>query len=202
MRVPVSGGAPEFVADVHGYPGSARMPRDRWLPTARGYPDFRCASVPGRSCVLAEIKGDQIVYSAIDPQQGRQTELASVDMDSTGSFWDLSRDGTRVAFGKCEARDSHIRVLELAKHKQTQVTVKGWPCLTSVEWAPDGRSFFASTWASKGGSLLRIMPTGETALLYRAAGMSLERPIPSPDGYFLAYSEVTTIANAWMLETP
>lgn len=203
MRVPVSGGSPEFVADVNGYPGSARMPRDRWLPTARGYPDFRCPSVPapGSACVLAEAAPDRISFSAVDPAQGRKGELADIDADPIGSFWDLSPDGRRVAVGTCEVGDSHIRVLELATRKETQVTIKGWPCLTSVDWAADGKSFFASTWASKGGSLLRITFTGEAKLLYRAAGMSLERPIPSPDGRFLAYSEVTTIGNAWILET-
>ena len=204
MRVPVSGGSPEFVTDVIGYPGSARMPRDRWLPTARGYPDFRCSSIPASEhpCVLAEAKRDRISFSAVDPLQGRTGELAGIEIDPVGSFWDLSPDGTRVAVGNCETGDSHIRVFELANKKEAQVTVKGWPCLTSVDWAIDGQSFFASTWASKGGSLLRITPIGETKLLYRAAGMSLERPLSSPDGRFLAYSEVTTIGNAWMLETP
>lgn len=203
MRVPVSGGRPEFVADVNGYPGSARVPRDRWLPTARGYPDLRCPSVPdpGRACVLAEAAPDRISFSAVDPAQGRRGELAGIDAYPIGSFWDLSPDGTRVAVGSCENGDSHIRILELATKRETRVTIKGWPCLTSVDWGADGKSFFASTWASKGGSLLRITLTGEAKLLYRAAGMSLERPIPSPDGRFLAYSEVTTIGNAWMLET-
>ena len=202
MRVPVSRGAPEFVAVVHGYPGSAQMPRQRWLPTARGYPDFRCSSVPisEHACVVAEAGSDRIVFFAVDPVQGRKDELASVAMNPLDSFWDLSPDGSQIAFGNCEAGDSHIRILEFANNKASRVTVPGWACLTSTDWAPDGKSLFASTWASKGGSLLHIMFSGETKLLYRAAGMSLERPISSPDGHFLAYSEVTTIANAWMLQ--
>ena len=204
MRVPVSGGSPEFVADVNGYPGSARMPRDRWLPTARGYPDFRCPSIPnpGLACVLAEATRDRISFSAVDPVQGRRGELARLDADPIGTFWDLSPDGTRVAVGNCETGDSHIRLMDLHTKIEAQITIKDWPCLTSVDWASDGQSFFASTWASKGGSLLHISRTGETKLIYQAAGMSLERPVPSPHGGFLAYSEVTTIGNAWMLEAP
>jgi len=204
MRVPASGGAPEFVAEVNGYPGSARTPRERELPSARGYPDFRCPSIPvsGRPCILVEFKSDHMVFSAFDPLQGRQGELARIDINPIDSFWDLSPDGTRIAFGRCEAGDSHIRILELTKHKETQVTVPAWACLTSISWSPDGKSFFATTWASKGGSILHITLNGEPKLLYHALGMSLERAIPSPDKRFLAYGEVTTISNAWMLEDP
>lgn len=204
MRVPISGGASELVTEVNGYPGSARVPRERWLPTARGYPDFRCPTVPisRHPCVLAEGKGDRILFSAFDPDQGRSGELASIEAPSSDSFWALSPEGTRIAMGACETGDSHIRVLDLASRKESQFVLRDWPCLTSIDWSSDGQSFFASTWASKGGSLLHIMPTGETKLLYRAAGMSLERPISSPDRHFLAYSEVTTIGNVWMIETP
>jgi len=203
MRVPVSGGAPEFIADVHGYPGSARMPRERELPSARGYPDFRCSSiaVSAHPCVLVEVKNDHMVFSGFDPLQGRQGELASIDIDPIDSFWDLSADGRRIAFGRCEAGDSHIRILNLADNEESQVKVPGWACLTSIGWSPDGKSFFATTWASKGGSLLHVSLRGETKLLHRALGMSLERPVSSPDGHFLAYGEVTTTSNAWMLET-
>jgi len=204
MRVRVSGGAPELVAEVNGYPGSARMPRERWLPSARGYPDFRCPSIPvlGHPCVLVEAKGDHLVFSAFDPLTGKQGELVSVDIDPIDSFWDLAPSGTHIAFGRCEAGDSHVRVLEFANNKESQVTVPKLACLTSISWSPEGKSFFATTWASKGGSLLQIMLNGETRLLHRALGMSLERPIASPDKRFLAYGEVTTISNAWMLEAP
>lgn len=201
MRVPVSGGAPEFVADVTGYPGSARVPRERWLPTARGYPDFRCPAVSGRPCVLSEIKGEHLVFSAFDPLKGRQGELASIDVDPVDSFWDLSREGTRIAFGKCEPRDSHIRILDLTNGNRSQVTVKAWACLTSAGWSQNGKSLFVTNWASRGGSILRVMMNGETKVLRHALGMSLERPIASPDGRFLAYGEVETISNAWMIET-
>jgi hypothetical protein len=30
--------------------------------------------------------------------------------------------------------------------------------------------------------------------------MEVERPVPSPDGHYLAYGEVTTAGNAWMIE--
>jgi Tol biopolymer transport system component len=211
MRVPVSGGAPEAVLELKGYPGSARVPRYRWLPTAKGYPDFHCPSLTGsaRPCVLSEIKDDQLVFLGFDPLQGTKGELAKLDFGPNSgyyntlldTFWDLSPDGSRIAFGGCEPHGSHIRVLDLDRHQENQVSIRDWSCLTSVGWSPDGESLFATNWAPKGGSILHVALSGETRLLYKALGMSLEKPVPSPDGHFLAYGEVTTISNAWMLDS-
>src|SRR5213082_1294493 len=120
------------------------------------------------------------VPKAVDWVNVNAGELASIDIDPIDSFWDLSADGRRIAFGRCEAGDSHIRILNLADNEESQVKVPGWACLTSIGWSPDGKSFFATTWASKGGSLLHVSLRGETKLLHRALGMSLERPVSSP----------------------
>lgn len=212
MRVPVSGGASEAVLEVKGYPGSARVPRYRWLPTARGYPDFRCPSpaASARPCVLSEIKDDQLVFFAFDPLQGRKAELSRLDFGPNSgyyntifdTFWDLSPDGSRIAFGGCEPHGSHIRILDLDTHQESQVGLRDWSCLTSVGWLPDGKSLFVTNWASRGGSILRVALNGEPQLLHKSLGMGLERPVPSPDGRFLAYGEVTTISNAWLIENP
>jgi len=210
MRVPVSGGGPEGVLEVKGYPGSARVPRYRWLPTARGYPDFRCPSLAASAhpCVLSEIKDDQLVFFGFDPLQGRKGELARLDFGPNSgyyntifdTFWDLSPDGSRIAFGGCEPHGSHIRILDLDGQRESQVSLRDWSCLTSVGWSTDGKSLFVTNWASRGGSILRVALNGEAKLLHKAVGMGLERPVLSPDGRFLAYGEVTTVSNAWMIE--
>lgn len=210
MRVPASGGVPEAVLEAKGYPGSARIPRYRWLPTSRGYPDFRCPSlaVSARPCVLSEIKDDQLVFSGFDPLQGTKGELTRLDLGPNSgyyntvfdTFWDLSPDGSRIAFGGCEPHGSHIRILDLDRHQESQVGLRDWSCLTSVSWSLDGKSLFVTNWASRGGSILRVGLNGESKLLRKAVGMGLERPLPSPDGRYLAYGEVTTVSNAWMIE--
>lgn len=208
MRVPASGGVPEAVLEAKGYPGSARVPRYRWLPTARGYPDFRCPSVTTRPCVLSEIKEDQLVFSGFDPLQGRRGELAKLDLGPDSgyyntvfdTFWDLSPDGLRIAFGGCEPHGSRIRILDLERHQDSQVSLGDWSCLTSVGWSPDGKNLFVTNWATRGGSILRVALNGVSQVLRKSVGMGLERPLPSPDGRFLAYGEVTTISNAWMIE--
>lgn len=210
MRVSVSGGAPEVVVEVKGYPGSARVPRSRWLPTARGYPDLRCPSLAAsaRPCVLSEVEDDQLVFSGLDPSQGRKGELARFDLGPNSgyyntvfdTFWDLSADGSRIAFGGCEPHGSHIRILDLDRHQENQLSLKDWSCLTSVGWSSDGKYLFVTNWASRGGSILHVALNCETRLLHKAIGMGLERPVPSPDGRYLAYGEVTTVSNAWMIE--
>lgn len=189
MRIPPSGGTPESVFEVKGYPGSAQVPRERWLPSARGYPDFRCPSLPAssRPCVLSELSQDQVVFTAFDSVQGRKGELARLEVDPFDSFWDLSPDGSRIAFGKFEVNGSHIRILDLTDGDSRSVELRDWDHLTSVGWSPDGRSLFATNWSSVAGSILHVALNGETHLLHTAAGMTLERPLPSPDGRHLVY---------------
>jgi Tol biopolymer transport system component len=204
MRVPVSGGSPELVLEANGYPGSARVPRERWLPSARGYPDFRCSSrigVASPSCVLSEVNGKQVVFSAFDPQVGKRGELARIDVDPSDTFWDLSHDGSRIAFGKLEGRGGHIRIFDLVGGKMKEISVEGWSHITSVGWSADGRSLFATNWASIAACVLRVEFDGETHLLYKtSSSMQLERPVSSPDGHYLAFGEVATTSNAWMME--
>jgi len=40
---------------------------------------------------------------------------------------------------------------------------------------------------------------GETRLLYKG-GYYVENPVPSPDGRYLAFGEVTLESNAWVIE--
>jgi len=200
MRVPATGGTPEIVLEVKGYPGSAQAPRERWLPTTRGYPDFRCPFLASRPCILSEANQEQIVFFAFDSLQGRKGELAKIEVDPRDTFWDLSPDGSRIAFGRFEEDGGHIRILDLPGGKAREIALKGWAGLDSVAWSADGRSLFVTNWASKGGSILRLGLNGETQLLHKALGMALERPLPSPDGRYLACSQVATTSNAWMIE--
>lgn len=87
MRVRASGGAPEPVFDVKGYPGSAQVPRRRNALSARGNPDFRCPSHPGEPCVLAEMDGNQVIFTASDPVKGPGGEVARFDSPVREVAW-------------------------------------------------------------------------------------------------------------------
>jgi Tol biopolymer transport system component len=197
MRVPVSGGAPEFVLDARGYPGSAKIQHEMEPVTATGYPDFRCASVPGSPCVLAEAEDNRIVFSRFDSENGARRELTRVDI-SRDSVWDLSRDGSRLVFA-ARISGSPIRILDLATGTERHQLLAGSPLVYSVSWASDGKSLFVTTFLVKGSSLLHVFLDGRTQLL-RQFSTWVERPIPSPNGRFLAFGEVSVNSNAWVLE--
>jgi Tol biopolymer transport system component len=200
MRSPVAGGPPETVLEVRGYPGSARVPREGFLLTIRGHPDFHCPIVAGRPCVLSEIDGNHLVFSAFDPLRGRIGELARLDANPEANFfWDLSPDGTRIAFGQTDIHQGLLHILPLDGSLAADVLVSGWANLRSLGWSADGRQLFVSKGSSSGDSLLRVSLKGEAEVL-RTAGMWIEHPVASPDGRQLAWGEVSSNSNAWIIE--
>jgi hypothetical protein len=190
-----------LVLNVEGYPGSAQVAAQGSRLSARGYPDFRCPSALGASCILAQDTQNQIVFFAFDPVQGKTHEVARVDVDpsSVWSFWNLSPDGSRIAFGKDERNSGQIRILPVTGGSNQQVDVKGWVRLDAVAWSANGQSLFVDSWSPKGSSLLHVTLHGEAQLL-RKSRMWIDRPTPSPDGRHLAFGEVTSNSNAWMVE--
>jgi len=200
MRIPVSGGPHQFVLSVNGYPGSSQVAPQGMRLSAKGYPDFRCPSVPSEPCILAEGIRNQVVFSAFDPAEGKTHEVAKVDMDpsSVWSFWDLSPNGSRIAFGNDERTRGRILILPVRGGSQQTVDVNGWVRLDAVAWSSDGRSLFVDSWSPKGSTLLHVSLSGEARPL-RKSGMWIDKPVPSPDGRYLAFGEVTSNSNAWMI---
>jgi hypothetical protein len=133
------------------------------LPSSRGYPDFRRPSHPAllRTCVLAEVDQEQVVFSGFDPIQRRKGDLARLDVHPSHSFWDLSPDGSPIAFGKFEVSGGRIRILDLAGGEPRIVELPDWSHLTSVGWSADGKSLFAKNWSSLAGSILHVALNGE-----------------------------------------
>src|SRR6202011_4227123 len=94
MRVPVSGGPPEAVSEIKGYPGSTQIPRElagMRVLTTLGYPDVRCPAVEGRPCILAEGDSRKVSFSTFDARRGKSGEVATLEVQGA-SFWDLSPD--------------------------------------------------------------------------------------------------------------
>jgi hypothetical protein len=79
------------------------------------------------------------------------------------------------------------------------IPVPAWPDLYTIGWSADGRSLFATDFAVTGSSLLRIALNGTVSVLYKAA-KELELPKASPDGRHLAFGEVVSDSNVWLIE--
>jgi len=201
MRVPVAGGRPAAVLNVRGYPGSARTPSEaRLFLVSEGHPGFRCPAAPGLPCVLCEEDGKQLAFSAFDPLEGAKRELFRIDSDpSVTTFWDLSPDGRRIAFGARDERSGRVRILSLDGQPQREIAVQGWTHLEAVAWAAPGDALFMTGWTSNGAPLLHVALNGQAHLLHKAPFL-IANPSPSPDRRHLAFGEVTPDANAWVIE--
>jgi serine/threonine protein kinase len=184
MRMPLAGGASQLVL------------------TARPYNEFRCARYPSSVCVLMELTADrkQFVFTQFDVLQGRGAELARVDLDSEAKklHWDLSPDGTRIAYFRDPQEP--IEILSLRGDAPHSFFVKGWDTLGSLDWSADGQGFFIADGVHGGMVLLHVDLQGNAKVLQTYPGGGALRAQPSPDGRYLAIAEYRIDGNIWTLE--
>ena len=193
MRVPIGGGAPEFVMDVVG---SHSVAQTEPLVTLLGYPSFRC---PSRgSCVLAERKDNKIVFTAFDAQQGRGKELLRLK-PSRGSYG-LSPDGTRIAVVRSSYTDGDIEIIPFDGGPHQKFSVAPYTRLVAVSWAPDGKSLFVNSFSSRGTAILHTDLAGHVKQLYKPSWDMFALTV-SPDGKHLAYGPAISDSNAWATAT-
>ena len=171
--------------------------------TGNFYGPPSCANSPATLCTIAEQSQDQkqLIFTALDPLNGRGRELTRFDTDPDGYYvWALSPNGTRIAVLNKPAGPIHI--LSLGGKATQEVNVKGWPSLDSVTWAADGASFFVSSPVQQGSVLLHVDIRGNSQVLWKKEGIpgTLQYAIPSPDGRHLAISNWTFDGNIWMME--
>jgi Tol biopolymer transport system component len=154
MRAPTSGGAPQLVLE------------------RRGIDRLACAAPPAALCVFSEPSPDQkqVIFTAFDPVKGRGQELSKVSLRQEPSWirvsdsysWDLSRDGSHLAFAQRGQNQARIKVLSLAGGEAREVNVKGRDNLYGLNWAADGRGLFVP----EGGGIDVYGVSGSAALLY------------------------------------
>jgi Tol biopolymer transport system component len=183
MRVPLSGGTPEFVA--------------------RTTIDFRCARSPASFCLFDQPSVDhrRLAFIATDPVRGGQRELMTIDIDPSGLYnWDLSPDRSHLAILNAADHKGDIRVLPIAGGTAQHVKVKGWGALHSLDWAVDGKGFFAGTLSGQGATLLHIDLQGRVQAIWTQTAGPQTWGVPSPDGKKLAILGATTQSNVWMIE--
>jgi len=184
MRVPVMGGTSRLVLTTQ--PGSKP----------------RCAKRPATLCVISERSMDnkQLVFAAFDPLAGRGRELMRVDGPLSANYsWDLSPDGTRVAFVR--SAEGPIEILSLKSQLLGKLDPKGWSTIANLAWAADGKALFVSGLSNNEMSLMQLDLHGQSHVLWRFSESGLpSQGIPSPDGRHIAISQQIKSSNIWMIE--
>jgi Tol biopolymer transport system component len=190
MRVPSSGGAPEMVLEGKGIIG------------------LKCSLSPATPCVLGEETPDrkQFIFTAFDPMKGRGRELTRVTLKKTveDSFWDLTRDGSRLAFAHdVQGNERRIQILSLSSGKSRDVVIQHELHMKSLDWAIEGKGFFVGAIGPMVGVLFFVDLDGRTEILWKRAtdwSGAYPRGLPSPDGRHLAVLGWTLYSNVSMLE--
>jgi serine/threonine protein kinase/DNA-binding winged helix-turn-helix (wHTH) protein len=183
-RVPMVGGTPQLVLTTQ--------------PSAR----IRCAKKPATRCVISERSSDskQLVLTAFDPLEGRGPELMRPDEPLSATYsWDLSPDGTRVAFVR--SAEGPIEILSLKGEPAFKIPSKGWSTVANLAWTADGRGLFVSGLSNTVMSLMQVDLQGKSHVLWQFSESGLPSwGIPSPDGRRLAISQQIKSSNIWMIE--
>ena len=201
MRRPVGGGLPELVLEAKGLLGSAQTSYRVVLPTMVGQPAFRCPSRSSTSCVLAEAGLHEVRFYSFFPVPGAvKTEIFRVKTDHPdGLAWDLSPDGSQIAYAEFSWRSASIHVHELRTSVARDIQLNGLTELSTLTWSADGKSFFTTTFAVTGSSLYHVTDEGKYSVLYKGA-KEVEGARPSPDGRYLAFGDVQSDSNVWVVE--
>jgi len=188
MRIPASGGVPQFVLEM------------------RNLDSFGCARAPANLCVILEESQDrkQLMVTAFDPLKGRGKVLRTIEKEPSHDYGGtgLSPDGSTVAISRAGEAEIHIRLLSLSGGSDREITVKGWRNSTGVDWSPDGKGFYCGSGSPQGSTLLYVDLKGNARELWqhKGGGGGIIWGIPSPDGRYLAILAQVTISNVWMVE--
>jgi serine/threonine protein kinase/Tol biopolymer transport system component len=186
MRIPVAGGVPQFVLEAPNWEG------------------YSCARAPASLCEFTEASQDRKkrMITAFDPLKGKGKVLRTIDTDPTPVYSDaLSPDGATLASSRTGEAEIHIHLLSLSGGSDREITVKGWPNITGLDWAPDENGLYCGSASPQGRSLLYVDLKGNARLLwqYRGAGDEIWG-IPSPDGRYIAIRGGAHSSNVWMVE--
>jgi eukaryotic-like serine/threonine-protein kinase len=185
MRVPVSGGVPQFVLETRNW-------KTHW-----------CARAPGSLCVINEASQDekQLMVTAFDPLKGRGKVLRTIEKDPTSYYRDaLSPDGATLAISRAGEPEMHIRLLSLSGGSDREITVKGWPNQRGLAWSPDGKGLYCGSASPQARTLLYVDLEGNARMLWQYKGAGGIWGVPSPDGRYLAILGSVTNSNVWMIE--
>jgi serine/threonine protein kinase/Tol biopolymer transport system component len=166
---------------------------------------YHCGSVLSARCIVSEVKGHQLIFSVLDPVDGKGAEIQRVEVPlGTKLRWSLSPDGEKIAIVDPRASAGEIGILTVADRKVVTLTLQGWrgTDVQSIAWSADESHLFATADIGTSFVLLFIDLHGTLQVLTEVPhGQAwLSDPVPSPDGHYLAYTQRTFEGNVTMLE--
>ena len=153
------------------------------------------------SCVLAEAEQDNVVFTYFDPVRGRGIEAARVQTLPSKFFWDLSPDGSRIAYGEFRSTAAeHLTILNLNDRMPREIALGTRTNLSSVAWSAGGEDLFVATLKREGSDLLHVGLDGKVDVLTEMKGRWFGTPRSSPNDRFLAFGLRTVDSNVWLIE--
>ncbi len=171
-----------------------------------GINNFQCARLPSRECLYSKYTKDALVFEEFDAKTGTKKELLRTSEPGWQSFnWSLSPDGRTVALAKKmrAAGEAEIRLVPTGGGAPRVLKVKDWGRISTLDWAANGKSFWASaTLHGETRALINIDLEGRAKPVLEESKPYVGWAIPSQDGKRLAIWEATGGSNAWMLEVP
>ena len=116
--------------------------------------------------------------------------------------WSLSPDGRTLALAKeHRAAETEIRLVPTRGGTERILHVKDWQGVTTLDWAADGKSLWASGMLrGEARALINIDMQGHARVVLQETKPYVGWAIPSRDGKKLALWESAGGSNAWMLE--
>jgi WD40-like Beta Propeller Repeat len=173
------------------------------LIEAPGLYNLACSRPPSNLCFFSQNHEDErkIIFSGFDPETGKAHQVLTVDTHPGILYnWMPSPDGSRLVFAEYNPLGSRLQLLSLNGAPTHDIEVKGWAGFNSVDWAPDGKSFFVSSQSPSGTTLLHVDLEGHAIPLWDQPGGWRTYAIAAPNGRELAIAGMTSSSNVWMIE--
>jgi Tol biopolymer transport system component/DNA-binding winged helix-turn-helix (wHTH) protein len=189
MHVPLSGGTPQVLFEEPGIN------------------NFQCARAPSQACLFSKFVKGAMVFFKFDPSSGATKEWIRVSDASPeweGYNWTLSPDGKVLALSKGKMHVStgaDIRLVPLEGGAEKVLRVTEWAGLSTIDWAADGKSLWASArLRGETRTLVNIDLQGHTKSVLEEKTPHVGWAIPSRDGKRLAILEAAGDSNVWLME--
>ena len=186
MRIPTGGGTAKVLLE------------------ASGVNNFQCARAPAKECIFSQFTKDGLLFIEFDAKSGeKKRQVLRVDEPEWQYYnWSLSPDGRMLALAKeHRAAETEIRLVPTRGGAERILHVKDWQGVTTLDWAADGKTLWASAMLrGEARALINIDLQGHARVVLQETKPYMGWAIPSRDGKKLALWESAGGSNAWTLQ--